>query len=114
MNVKSTKGKKKLEPQSKPKSCAENFKPNNFLQVINSELNRKTTQSGGTKETVNGYLSESGQELLPLKTVMLSVLIVNRTLFGSGISVTPNNGSRLANLVPEKFSFWITRFIALA
>ena len=94
-NVRSTKGKQEIELPLKPKSNAEDLKLNLSHQAISTELNPKTTQSGGTKETASGLESELEQEQLPGKTMKFSVLTLKTLQFGSGSSAIPTNGSIL-------------------
>jgi len=54
MNVRSTKGKKELEPQSKPKKRAKCLNVKDFREAINSAFHSKTDQSCGIKAKANG------------------------------------------------------------
>ena len=99
-NARNTRGKQETEPPLKLKRYAEDLKPNNSHQITCSELNPKTTQSGGTKETVSGLELELGQEVSLGKTTRWSVLTAITILSGSGSSVIPINGSILV-IVPE-------------
>ena len=53
-NVRNTRGKQETELPSKPKSNAKDLKDKHLQPTTCTELNLKTTQSGGTKETVSG------------------------------------------------------------
>ena len=99
-NEKNTRGKQETEPPLKLKRYAEDLKPNNSHQITCSELNPKTTQSGGTKETVSGLELELGQEVSLGKTTRWSVLTAITILSGSGSSAIQINGSILG-IVPE-------------
>lgn len=53
-NARNMRGKLETEQPSKLKRCAEDLKLSNLHKTTSSELNHKTTLSGGTKVTASG------------------------------------------------------------
>ncbi len=54
LNARNTRGKLETEPPSKLKRYVEDLKDNHLQPTTCTELNRKTTQSGGTREMASG------------------------------------------------------------